>query len=269
LAGASVSLSAYHVKNYLRAANIYDNYVGLPLAKTIQKIYLPPGSLPSQPPLQMTQLAAAGCQFIVDVRPSKKRTSTEQNQLANFLAMLNSAGFSYRVALYAESDNPASGFASPQEWFAYWSYYAPVVKSAGVLCDYDPGCSLFSQANAIAYFPSNPAPDELWMDYYATAFRNGERLDSLIALAKAASIKTGLAEWGWSAGPSTFVLMTMPWWNSYCNYLLHLVGEGNLTLGSAYFSGVLLHRRVNLINSSSDPRIPMIRKVSSAVQQAS
>jgi hypothetical protein len=263
LNGATVSLAAYGSKTYVDAADTYDGYVGLPLGTTIQKIYMPYDSFPSSPPTKMTQLAAAGCQFIVDVRPSKTLTTTNQNRLSAFLTMLTNQGFTYRVALYAESDNKA--FTSAQQWFQYWSYYAPVVKAAGLLCDYDPGCSIFSEANATAYFPSNPTPDELWMDYYATAFRAGERIDSLIALAVAAGIPSGLAEWGWSAGATTFSPMTIPWWNAYCNYLIHLAGQGNMTLGAIYFNSVYQGRRTNVIGSSSDPRIPKILEVVNAV----
>ena len=190
-------------------------------------------------------------------------TTTNQNRLSAFLTMLNNSGFTYRVALYAESDNKA--FTSAQQWFAYWSYYAPVVKAAGLLCDYDPGCSIFSEANATAYFPANPTPDELWMDYYATAFRAGERIESLIALAEAAGIPSGLAEWGWAAGSTTFGPMTMPWWNAYSNYLIYLAGQGKMTLGAIYFDSVYQSRRTNVIGSSSDPRIPQIHAVVSAV----
>ena len=60
MAGATVDLASYGGKNYLDAANIFDGYVGLPLATTIQKVYMGHGEFPPHPPLKMTQLAKGG-----------------------------------------------------------------------------------------------------------------------------------------------------------------------------------------------------------------
>ncbi len=49
LAGATVNLASYHVSNYVHAADIFDGYVGLPMATAIQKIYLGHDSFPSTP----------------------------------------------------------------------------------------------------------------------------------------------------------------------------------------------------------------------------
>ena len=266
LAGATVNLLSYGVGNYLKAANIYNGYVGLPLATTIQKIYMANGVLGTQPPVKMTQLAAAGCQFMVDVRPSKTMTPAEQSRLAKFLAALTSSGMSYRILLYSECNNQA--FSTPEQWQAYWSYYAPVIKDAGVACGYDPGCSYYSISRAETFFPSNPTPDELWMDYYATSFRSGSRVDTLMAMAEAVGVPIGLAEWGWAAGNTTLTPMIMPWWNEYCTYLIRLASAKKLTLGTIYFGSAVNHAKTDVIGSSSDPRIPMIRNIANAVQAA-
>ncbi len=237
------------------------------MATRIEKIYMEQGSFPAAPPVKMTQLAAAGCQFLVSVQPSKQMTPTERSRLAAWLAMLNNAGISYRVVLFAECNNIA--FPTAAEWLAYWSYYAPTIQGAGVLCGYDPGANSKAISRALAYFPANPAPDELWMDYYATSFRAGVRLDGLIAMARAVGISTGVAEWGWSAGTSILDPITMPWWNEYCTYLIYLAGGGNLTLGAIYFGSEVYGRKTDVISSASDPRIPMIQAVAKAVRTAS
>ena len=262
LAGATVSRHTYHVSSYLDAANIFDGYARLPLAKTIQKVYLPVDQFGTQPPVQMTQLAAAGCQFLVDVRPSKKMTPTQRSLLAKWLAMLKSTGIPHHVLLYAECNNIS--FSTTEEWLAYWRYYAPAIKEAGVPCGYDPGCNSKAISRAEAFFPSRPAPDELWMDFYATAFRGGVRIDRLIAKAQAAGIPAGLAEWGWHAGSSDRHPMTMSWWNRYGTYLLHLAGEGKLRLGTIYFGSAAEGLAVDVITSAKDPRIPMIQKLAMA-----
>ena len=266
LAGATLNPSSYGITSYLDAANIYNGYVGMPLATTFEKVYMGHGAFPPQPPAHMTELAPSGCQFLVSIEPSRTMTTSEQKLVAQWLAMLSNSGIQYRIVLYSECNDKA--FKTADEWFAYWSYYAPVVQAAGVPCGYDPGCGFMAVARALEYFPANPAPDELWMDYYATAFRGGSRLDNLIAKAQAAGTSCGLAEWGWAAGDTTFGPMTMPWWNTYCNYLMNLIKTGKITLGAINFAAKANGRTPDVINSASDPRIPMIRAVAQAMQGA-
>jgi hypothetical protein len=61
--------------------------------------------------------------------------------------------------------------------------------------------------------------------------------------------------------------MSMPWWNYYCNYLVHLAGQGNLALGTVYFDAAV-GLRENVIATADDPRIPGIQNVAKAVQLA-
>lgn len=258
-----MDLHSNGAKNYVQAADILDGYVGLPLATTIQKVLLGSSVFPATPGNQLTQLSAAGCQFLISVEPSTQLTPSEQTRLANYLALLTNAGISYRVILYSEAND--TEFTSQPEWQAYWSYYAPVIKDAGISCAYCPGCNITSIARAEAFFPSNPAPDELWMDFYATAMRQGVRIDQLIAQAGAAGISVGLAEWGWHAGKTLLNPMSMPWWTLYCNYLTHLATGGKFGLGAIYFDDSPGPHPINSIGSASDPRIPGIQKVSRAV----
>jgi len=267
LAGAIVNRGAYMVSSYLAAANIYDSYVGLPLATTFEKIYMGHGQFGSAPPAEMTQLAAAGCQFLVSVEPSRNMTSSEQAIMAKWLAMLKARGMSFRVALYSECNDKA--FTTVQEWLPYWRYYSPVIKDAGVTLCYEPGCGGTSVHKAQAFFPSKPYPDELWMDYYATAFRGGSRLSKLIAIAQAAGVPAGIGEWGWSAGRAPVTNpMTMPSWDKYGAYLIGLITAKKIQLGAMHFSAKANHRIANVITGPSDPRIPMIHKVVMAIHNA-
>ena len=263
LTGAIVKSEAYRLTNALTAARIADGFIGMPLATTIQKLYRKKGELGTGPNAEMIQLASAGCHFLLSVRPSQTLSGSQQSQLKAYLAALNQAGIRYRVALWAEMDDVGQ-FPSRQEWLAYWRYYAPAIKEAGVPCGYDPGCNSKAISRAEAFFPSRPAPDELWMDFYATAFRGGVRIDRLIAKAQAAGIPAGLAEWGWHAGSSDRHPMTMTWWNRYGTYLLHLAGEGKLRLGTIYFGSAAEGLTVDVITSAKDPRIPMIQKLAMA-----
>ena len=260
--GSTVDLASYSSKNYLDAANTFDGFAGLPMATTIQKVYMGHGELPPHPPLKMTQLAKAGCEFLVSIEPSKNMVASEQALLAKWLTMMNNSGIRYRVVLYSEANDKA--FKTAPEWFAYWSYYAPVVKDAGVTLAYNCGCGFKALPRAEAYFPSNPTPDELWMDFYATSFRGGSRIDTLIGQANAAGIPAGIAEWNWSAGDLIFTPMTLPWWNAYCEYIGSLGSAGKLQLGTIFWNAIGKGGRADVIDSASDPRIPGIHRVAQA-----
>src|SRR5262249_54512110 len=119
---------------------------------------------------------------------------------------------------------------------------------------------------AMEYFPSNPAPDELWMDYYATAFRGGSRIDKLIAMARSAGISCGMAEGGWAAGDTPFGPMAIPWWNTYCSCVMQLIKSGKIKLAAITFAAKANGRTVDVINTASDPRIPMIRAMAQVIQ---
>ena len=267
LAGAIVNPGAYKVSSYLDAAKIYDSYVGLPLASTFEKVYMSHGQFGPAPPVKMTQLEAAGCQFLVSVEPSRNMTRNEQVVMAKWLAMLKARGMPFRVVLYSECNDKA--FNTVQEWLPYWRFYAPVIKSAGVTLCYEPGCGGTSVNKAEAFFPSKPSPDELWMDYYATAFRGGSRLDKLIAIAQAAGVPAGMGEWGWAAGKGSITNpMTMPWWDKYGAYLTGLITAKKIQLGAMHFSAKANDRTVDVITGPQDPRIPMIHSVVAAIQTA-
>jgi hypothetical protein len=264
LNGATIYPNSYKTSNSLTAAKDADALYGLPLATTIQKVYLGEGQFGTTPGSKVSELAAGGCQFVIDASPLKSRSKAQQTALANWLAMMNQAGINYRVVLWSEGNDVA--FPSTSEWLAYWNYYAPVVKDAGVICGYNPGCNHNALPRAIADLQAmtDPVPDELWMDYYATAFIAGSRINNLIATAQAASVPSGLAEWGWYAGTFGPFGMTMPVWNDYCNYLISLAQAGMLQLGTIFYGGVH-NTSVDVISSASDPRIPMLQNVCAAV----
>jgi hypothetical protein len=263
LAGATVDAKSYGVTNSLRAARIADGLYKMPLCTTIQKIYMNESEFGAAPPRQMKQLAPAGCQFVVSAKPSRQLSSTEQTRLSQWLDMLNQAGMNYRIVLWQESNN--SAFPRVDEWQTYWSYYAPIVQAAGVRCGYDAGCH--NIARAVQFIPSDPTPDELWMDFYASAYRQGVRLDPFLAAAQAAGISSlGLAEWGFMAGNSKFNPVTIAQWDDFCNYLIFLANGGNFNLGAIFFGGLGHFGLVDVITSPDDPRLPMLRKVSAAVK---
>jgi|SRR5579875_892266 len=262
-AGATISPSTYKGQSALGGAKLFDGYTSTSLALTTQKFYTTEDILAqTQLTAAMSQLSQAGCSFLVDLKPSRTLSSANQSGLSAWLTMLNNAGVSYRTVLYSECNNVA--FATPQDWFTYWSFYAPVVKDAGVSCGYNPGLGTWA-AKAPAFFPSDPTPDELWMDYYCTGFRVGSRLGQIISLAHTNGVAgAGVAEWGWQASNRPLDPITIPWWNDYCGYLIHLANKGDINLGGIYFGSQAGGRTNNVISSPADPRVQMIQRVSTA-----
>jgi hypothetical protein len=258
ITGATVNPSAYHMSNWVKGANLFDSYVGYPLATTIQKIYMQQGQFYTDPlPVRITQLAAVGCQFIVCVYPST--TTDESSQLSDFLQLLNGKGIVYQAALVNEW-NCKDKFATPQAYLNYWSQYAPVVQDAGV-----PLVNLVcASSNKAAFakiepgFPTDPLPDAYWIDFYATGYSYNVRLDlpgGLLDQAKSYGVPVGIGEFGWSATGGS---PTMAQWDAYCSYLVRLAPR--LPLGCLYWGCV----GGDVVTSADDPKVPGIQQVVSA-----
>jgi TAT (twin-arginine translocation) pathway signal sequence len=255
--GATVNPHAYSLSSWPKAANLFDSYVGLPLAVTVQKNYLTEGSYPNPLPVQIASLAKLGCQFIVCVYPS--RTADDSASLAAFLQQLNASGISYRAALVNEW-NSGTKFAAPADWLAYWGKYAPVIKAAGV-----PACALVcATSNKSNFakiqpgFPASPLPDQYWIDYYGEAYRYNVRIDGLLDQAASYGVPAGIGEFGYAVSGGT--TMTMALWQAYCGYLAGLAPR--LALGCVYW-GSAGH---DIVTGTADPKVAGIQQVMQAFQ---
>jgi hypothetical protein len=255
--GATVNPSAYHLTNWLQAAQTFDSYVSLPLATTAQKIFLNEGQYYSAPlPAHITGLATAGCQFIVCVYPS--RTTDDSANLAAFLQLLNSNGIVYQVALVNEW-NAGTKFVDAQHYTAYWNHYAPVVQAAGVPC----GVLVCASSNKAQYakiqpgFPVNPLPDRYWIDFYAQGYRYNVRLDTpggLLDQAASLGVPVGIAEFGIGAGFAPPLSV----WEAFCPYLVSLAPR--LPLGCLYWGC----QGQDIVTGPTDPKVPGIQQVIAA-----
>ena len=259
--GATVQPRVYGTERWVQGAKIFDSYVGMPLATSIQKIYMTEGQFYTDPlPVHLTGLAGIGCQFIICVYPS--RTTDQSAELATFLQLLNSKGIVYQAALVNEW-NSKGKFATAQDYLDYWSRYAPVVKDAGV-----PLCNLVcASSNKDAYariqpgFPTNPLPDRYWIDYYGEAYRYKVRLDTtggLLDQAQSLGVPAGVAEFGYAVTGAKF--MTMAMWDAYCPYLAGLVAR--LPLGCVYWGS----KGDDIVTGADDPKVPGIQQVMQAFQ---
>jgi hypothetical protein len=250
--GATVNPSVYHISDWAKGAKIFDSYVGLPLAATIQKIYLKEGEYLTAPlPAHITSLASIGCQFIICFKPSK--TTDETAKLAKCLQLLNQKGIVYRAVISQEWNT--RGKFTPPEYKSYWRKYAPVVKNHGVpVCYLVCASSTKSAFNKIEPgFPTTPLPDQYWIDYYGEAYRFKVRIDGLLDQADSLGVPAGIAEFGYAvAFPKT---MTWAMWEKYVPYLAGLAPR--MPLGCLYFGC----RDLNTVPSANDRKIPGIQQV--------
>jgi hypothetical protein len=258
ITGATIGPAAYGITAWVQAAKMFDSFVGLPLATTIQKIYMSEGQYFTNPlPVRIRALARVGCQFIICVYPS--RSTDESAKLANFLQLLNNDGIVYQVALVNEWNGQAK-FATAQAYLDYWHHYAPVVKAAGV-----PLCNLVvvtsykaGEAKIQPGFPTNPLPDRYWLDYYATAYMYHLRLDKpggLLDQAENHGVPAGIAEFGIGAHGEA----PMSVWDQFCPYLVSLAPR--LPLGCLYWGSVNKTRVQNVVTGPNDPKVPGIQQV--------
>jgi hypothetical protein len=262
LTGATVNPKPYGSSNWLTGAQIFDSYVGMPLATTVQKIYMTQGQYYTDPlPSHITSLAGAGCEFIICVYPST--TTDESAQLATFLQMLNSNGIVYQAALVNEWNLAGTSFPNPQAYLDYWSHYAPVIQAAGVKVS-SLVCASSTKAQYAKIqpgFPANPLPDAYWIDYYATAYYWKVRLDTpggLLDQAQGEGVPVGIAEFGWGAGGGGKVSIST--WNAYVSYLSGLAPR--LPLGCLYWGS----EGMDVVTGPSDQKVPGIQQVISAFQ---
>src|ERR1700690_4076032 len=83
LVGSPVATAVYSATDRMAAANIFNGYVSLPGALTVQKCFFNEGDLPTYVSADITQLSAAGCKLIMCFRPSRKLITEDQQKLQN------------------------------------------------------------------------------------------------------------------------------------------------------------------------------------------
>jgi hypothetical protein len=258
LAGYTVNPRTYGMTDWVAAARRTDAWLGMPLAVTMQKAYLGEGELPAKPGRHLSSLAGAGCQFLVSAKPSRQRSRAERDRLRGWVRGLKAAGIRFRVILWQEC-NDQSFFGSAAEWLGYWAWYAPAVQAEGVRCVYDPGANPWRCRRALDWFPTEPLPDELRIDYYGNAWVHGARPDALLGKAADHKVPAGLGEWGATASRP----ITAAQWDAYCDYLTGLAPH--LALGGVYYGSVHQAARANVVESGGDHKVGGIRAVSAAL----
>jgi hypothetical protein len=270
--GATVNPVGYGLPSgdWPRAAQRYNGYVGMPLAAgaatSAQKVYYQRGNIPATVSEHIMSLTRAECHLILCIFPDP--ATDQRAQLAAYLHALTAAGVSYEVCLANEWNGAAGHNFTPAEYQTYWAFYAPTVQAAGVPCGVMVVVTLIvtNYDKIIPGLELSPLPDALWMDYYATAYRAKVRLDPIIAAAQSLGIaRLGIGETNIATtnyAPSK--VPTIAQWDASCAYIAARATE--LTAGCLAWDGYSgsVNPGVDVIASSSDPRIPALRQLMAA-----
>jgi hypothetical protein len=240
--------------DYIDAASKFDGYCGnLPIALTMQKWYLPPGTYilsAGQIPAGLLALINAGCRILLSIKPSQALTLSDYANVLTTINVLKAAGASNLLVTLWNEPNQTGVFPSAAAYIAFVNYYIGAVRAAGVPHAYTP--SVFTNATSYTYYPGDANVDYVLPDYYGDAFKHGSLLDSpiggaagsLMSLADnhlPSPIPFGLGEWGDSATGVPLPETGPTGWIAYWNYLLNLfatrLNHGKTNGPILYFSG--------------------------------
>jgi hypothetical protein len=286
LAGAHCDPAAMGESNWLDALNVFDGYLGIPLGVTKAKIYQQENPIFTTIPKEVLTLSSAGCQFLLCAFPLRAgfassldpngfygdtRTKASRDALGRCLDAWQHAGIRFDCTLRQESNlRDANGrlwFPSPQAYADYCRFYAPEVTSRGIRLAYNPGIADHFTGSAVRYFPPGVGVGCVYADYYGSAFRAGNKLDSVIGLADGGNpdksmLPWGLGDWGNSA---TGAPITPAEWDLYARYLYNTIkartDAGRHMCAVMYYSGSNPHGP-NAIQGHHDYKIYWIKKIS-------
>lgn len=293
LVGATTTDTDYSTtQTWLQAGQTFNTLVGYPMATAHQKWYQQLGVYSATVPARISQLAAVGCEFMLSLKPSLTQSVTEQQNLANLIAMFQQGGVSFDACLWQEVNDPGSGVATAAAYAAYVAFYAPVICNPAqywtiggtppvpVNLIYDPGAS--DMPTAVSFWPGNGAGYSFYAigcDFYSTVYVNQssgkllgatDYLAPLEQIADGNGLPFGLCEWGNSAGAMT---ASNPYFNSvYAPYVAGKFG-GRISAGKKnyvmdYFNSTNANgQNFNTVLQPagsppvSDPKIPGIQQV--------
>lgn len=264
LVGATVGAANYPGTDETQASNMFDRFVGRPMAANVQKIYYQEGTWPSGIPAKDQEILNLGAKLLISFKPSRTPSPSEKANLAAAINMYKKANAVFDVTLWQEA-NDGSAFSQGSDYRAYVNYYGPTVHAAGIPLVYDPGAG-GGAASWKAYYPGDSMIDKIMIDYYGSAWLSGTRLDAIAAIADGASPpkSLGLGEWNdTAASPGK---LTTSQFGDYVNYLINFF-SARLSNGRSN-GDIIFWMGDNAVNipadqilSSSDFKVPYVQKL--------
>lgn len=252
--GATVGAQNYPGQAEAQAIITFNGFLKRPMASNVQKLYMNEGQKASSlPGGDMLDQIGGGAFILLSARPCRTAGNTyadatvctngntclqEQANLTAVLTNFLNAGLTtanFKVILWQEPNN-SSGFDTAGHFLNYLTYYAPAVRALGLTLCYNPLIGFGGNWNAITGYPGDSFVDELYADYYGSAYgvSSGPPANSLdgtgtndagsfVALADNHSggpIPFGLGEFNAGAGGGPIGTAQ---WNAYMGYLQNLL----------------------------------------------
>jgi hypothetical protein len=250
LHGATLSLAAFPSgTTWAQAIADWESFTGTVIKAS--KIYNSPGVFPTSVSAKIQALISGGIRALLSFKPAfNPPTSADLAALESTLQRYQGAGLAATVTLWPEAQDQMTA----SQFHRVVQYYGPTVRKYYPLA-YDAAGSR-GPTNWKRYYPGALLIDVVAIDYYATAFAKGIRLDAIVAIADNASPAKPFGIWEMGNSTST----TSPPQSqveAYFSYLQSLMA-GRLQAGKpnadiAWFNG----NGVNTISSSSDYRVPL------------
>jgi len=274
LVGATIGAANYSGTDETQASNKFDQLVGRPMARKVQKIYYQEGDWPSSIPQKDLEIIQdLGAKLLISFKPFRTPPSVFASEKANLEAaidMYQAAGATFDVTLWQEP-NDGRSFGSGDAYKQYVSTYGPTVHTAGAPLVYDPGSGLRPGESPTQlyqswhdYYPGDALIDKIVVDYYGSAWNKNVRLDEIEDIADSANPPKsfGIGEWNDDA-VSTGTLGT-GLFKDYVQYLIDLFTM-RLNLGKTngdiifWMGDNAVDLPADQILSSSDFKIPFVQ----------
>lgn len=279
--GGTINAATYGSATLTDAMNTLDGYINSDggsrkFSYSCQKFYYEnskwPTSLTSINDIRTAKNLGVKC--LLSFKPAADSTNaytatlyrTEKTNLANAIALYKNANVNFEVTLFQEANDGHPEFPNAAAYHAYWSFYGPTVLAAGIPLVYDPGMSYPSAA--LTFFPSNPNPTKVVVDFYAVTYvKKGTTLDAIETKTDAIGVPFG----AWELGDSNNITageQLDPGFGNYCTYLTNLftarttAGKDNADL---CFFCVPHSSSFNVITGPSDFKVPHIQQLYDAV----
>lgn len=298
LVGATIGPQNYPGQSQTQANTTFDGFVARNMAITLQKVYYTEGqssAVPSNVALDIAQ----GCSIFASIKPAQTASNTyadatptrtggptcldEKNKLTAIINNLLAAGLTtstLKVTLWQEP-NTGGSFDTPAHYQNYLNYYLPAVRALGITHVYNPVVGSTPWDGAVNP-PTNASFDEVYADYYGSAYNTGFRLDgtgpsdnaSLQAVADnhtPSPVPFGIGEFndvaGSGAGSSSY----------WANYMGHIQSVFQARVSAAKPLGWLMfwmgnnaqNKPNNQILSGSDFKIPALQTFNDTFGQPS
>lgn len=249
--GATLELGAFPPgTTWAEAIADWERYTGTTIKAS--KVFVPPRVFPTSISSEISTFIRRGIKALLSFKPAcDPPVKTDLAALDRTLQMYRNAGLTAAVTLWQETEQRVM---TPYRFRRVFEYYGPAVRKYYPLVFDAPGSG--GHTNWTDYYPGDSLVDAVAVDYYATAYVAGNRLDAIAAIADQANPPKPFGIWEMGNGGAT-PSPTKTQVRSYFSYIQSLMA-GRLQAGKRNAAMVWYNGTgPSMICSSSDYRVPL------------